>query len=66
MQSLTRRVLREAFPVVRSLKSAEAMNEVLVAGDFVATKPRLAAYDNAFPEWRDRIYWDRLEVQRIS
>jgi spermidine synthase len=66
MQSLTRKVLREEFPVVRSLKSAEAMNEVLVAGDFVATKPRLANYDNAFPEWRDRIYWDRLEVQRIS
>ncbi len=66
MQSLTRRILREEFPVVRSLKSAEAMNEVLVAGGCVATKRRLAAYDNAFPEWRDRIYWDRLEVKRIS
>ncbi len=41
MQSLTRRVLRGAFPVVRSLKSAEAMNEVLVAGDFVAPRRRL-------------------------
>lgn len=66
MQSLTRRVLREEFPVVRTLKSAEAMNEVLVAGDFVATKRRLDGYSDAFPEWRDRIYWDRLEVRRIS
>lgn len=66
MQSLTRRVLRDAFPVVRTLKSAEAMNEVLVAGDAVATKRRLASHADAFPTWRDRMYWDRLEVTRIS
>jgi spermidine synthase len=66
MQSLTRRVLRETFPVVRSIKSPEAMNEVLVAGKRVATKGRLTAYSNAFPEWRDRVYWDRLGVERIS
>lgn len=66
MQSLTRRVMGEAFPVVRTIKSAEAMNEVLVAGDFVATKQRLDGYGTSFPEWRDRICWERLEVQRIS
>lgn len=66
MQSLTRRVLRENFPVVRTLKSIEAMNEVLVAGDSVATKRRLEGYSDSFPEWRDRVYWDRLELQRIS
>jgi spermidine synthase len=66
MQSLTRRVLRDEFPVVRSLKSAEAQNEVLVAGDWVATGRRLAGYGGAFGEWRDRMYWDRLEVRRIS
>jgi spermidine synthase len=66
MQSLTRRVLREAFPVVRSLKSAEAMNEVLVAGDVVAPRGRLADYADAFTGWRDRMYWDRLEVRRIA
>jgi spermidine synthase len=66
MQSLTRRVLCAAFPVVRCLKSAEAMNEVLVAGDVVAPRRRLDAYADAFAAWRDRMYWDRLEVRRIS
>ena len=66
MQSLTRRVLCEAFPVVRTIKSAGAMNEVLVAGNFVATKPRLDQYADCFTEWRDQVYWDRLKVRRIS
>ena len=38
MQSLTRRMLRGAFPIVRTIRSAEAMNEVLVAGERVAAK----------------------------
>lgn len=66
MQSLTRRVLCGAFPVVRTIRSEEAMNEVLVAGDAVATKRRLAEYADAFPDWRDRMYWDRLKVARVS
>ena len=66
MQSLTRRVLRGAFPVVRCLKSAEAQNEVLVAGDRVASRGRLDGYAEAFSHWRDRMYWERLEVRRIS
>ncbi len=66
MQSLTRRVLRGAFPVVRSLNSAAAMNEVLVAGDFIATRRRLAAYGDAFTDWRDREYWQRIAVRGIS
>lgn len=65
MQSLTRRVLRDEFPVLRSIKSAAAMNEVLVAGAAVATARRLADYGGAFADWRDRMYWDRLEVRRI-
>jgi len=65
MQSLTRRVLGGAFPEVRSIKSAAAMNEVLVAGEAVATGRRLAGYGEAFADWRDRMYWDRLEVRRI-
>jgi spermidine synthase len=65
MQSLTRRILREAFPVVRSLKSAEAMNEVLVAGHHVATPVRLRGYTPAFDDWRDLMYWDRLELRKI-
>ena len=66
MQSLTRRVLREGFPVVRTITSPEAMNEVLVAGDLVATRRRLAGYGERFPHWRDRKYWERLEVRRVS
>jgi len=66
MQSLTRRLLRGAFPIVRTVKSAEAMNEVLVAGDFVATGRRLRGYVDSFSNWRDCDYWQRLEVTRIS
>ncbi len=66
MQSLTRRVLRENFPVVRTIQSAEAMNEVLVAGDFVATKSRLQAHEDAFADGLDVSYWNRLKLRRIS
>lgn len=66
MQSLTRRILTEHFPVVRAIKSAEAMNEVLVAGDAVAAAKRLRPYLGDFNDWRDVDYWDRLEVRRIA
>ena len=66
MQSLARRVLTTHFPVVRAIKSAEAMNEVLVAGDQVATGKRLSPWREAFKDWRDCDYWDRLEVRRIG
>ena len=66
MQSLTRRILREHFPVVRTIQSSDAMNEVLVAGQSVATGRRLESYSDAFPEWRDRMFWGRLAVKRIS
>jgi spermidine synthase len=65
MQSLTRRILTENFPVVRAIKSAEAMNEVLVAGDCVASVRRLHPYQDAFKDWRDCDYWDRLEVRLL-
>lgn len=66
MQSLTRRILTENFPVVRAIKSAEAMNEVLVAGDCVAAGRRLHQYRDVFKDWRDCEYWDRLEVRRLA
>jgi spermidine synthase len=66
MQSHTRKLLRGLFPVVRTVRSAEAMNEVLVAGDAVATKRRLTEYADAFADWRDRMYWERLKVARIA
>ncbi len=65
MQSLTRRILTENFPLVRAIKSAEAMNEVLVAGDSVASGRRLHPYRDAFKDWRDCDYWDRLDVRRL-
>jgi hypothetical protein len=66
MQSLTRKILRDAFHRVRSLTTPAGMNEVLVAGEAVATRPQLDAYQEVFRDWRDRMYWDRVEVRRIS
>jgi spermidine synthase len=66
MQSLTRKILGGAFPVVRSLKTPEGMNEVLVAGDAVATRQRLDPYNEVFQNWRDRMCWDRIEIRRIA
>jgi hypothetical protein len=65
MQSLTRRILRQNFPVVRSITSPEAMNEVLVAGKSVATRLQLLPYQGGFNDWRDCQYWERLRVRSI-
>jgi len=66
MQSQTRQILRETFPVVRSLTTSESMNEVLVAGAEVATRSRLAPFDAAFDDWRDRMFWERIDVRKLS
>ena len=66
MQSLTRKILRESFPCVRSLTTAAGMNEVLVAGDAVATGRQLDSYGTTFEDWHDRMYWNRVKVCRIS
>lgn len=66
MQSHTRKILREAFPVVRSLKTSESMNEILAAGAQVATRSRLEPYDAAFTDWRDRMFWERIDVRKLS
>jgi spermidine synthase len=65
MQSLTRKILRESFPHVRSLKTIEGMNEVLVAGDAVALKKQLDTYAASFTRGRDPQYWDRITVRKI-
>ena len=65
MQSLTRKILGDAFPVVRSLRTPEGMNEVLVAGESVATRRQLDSYEDSFQDWRDRMYWGRIDVRRI-
>lgn len=66
MQSHTRRLLCDAFPQVRSLTTEEGMNEVLAAGDKVATGRLLGGHTLAFHDWRDRMYWGRVKVRRIS
>lgn len=66
MQSHTRKALRQEFDAVRSVRSPMAMNEVLVAGDRVATGKVLAGYRDAFDDWRDLQFWDCLEVRRVS
>ena len=65
MQSHTRRILRGNFPFVRSIKTPEAMNEVLVAGESVATRLRLLPYQGSFDDWQDHEYWTRLTVHPI-
>jgi spermidine synthase len=65
MQSLTRRVLRKAFPDVKSLTTPDGMNEVLVAGQQVEGIKRLRTYDEAFPDRKDQEYWRRLAVRRL-
>lgn len=66
MQSLTRKILRDSFPTVRTLTTLQSMNEVLVAGDAVATERKLEKYEDLFQDWRDRMFWDRIKVRRIS
>jgi spermidine synthase len=65
MQSLTRKILCESFPTVRSLRTPAGMNEVLVAGETVATLRQLTPYQEQFQYWRDRMYWDRIALRRI-
>lgn len=65
MQSLTRRVLKAAFPVVKSLTTPAGMNEVLVAGDQVEGMRRLAAHESGFPDVLDRRYWRRLALRKL-
>ncbi len=66
MQSLTRQILCDSFPQVRSLTTPDGMNEVLVAADSVATGRQLTSYVSAFANWRDRQYWNRINNRKIS
>jgi len=65
-QSAARQLLRETFAEVRAVTSPEAMNEVLVAGECVATVRRLRKWDAAFPEPRDRANWRKIAVRWIG
>jgi hypothetical protein len=65
MQSKTRRMLEQSFPAVRSLRTPGTCNEVLMAGDAVATRRQLRAFRPAFGQWRDADYWDLITVRTL-
>jgi spermidine synthase len=66
MQSLTRKVLRGEFGALRSLTTPESMNEVLVAGAKIAPLSRLDDYSAGFQNWRDKMYWNRIQLRRVQ
>lgn len=66
VQSAARSILRESFPMVRSLRTQEAQNEVLVAGAEVDAGRALRVYESSFGHSGDRALWKRIRVRRIS
>jgi len=65
MQSHSRRVLLESFPVVRSVTTPQSLNETLVAGDDVLSGRALREWEDRFPQRRDRALWDILRVKKL-
>ncbi|MGC4014260.1 MAG: fused MFS/spermidine synthase [Luteolibacter sp.] len=65
MQSHSRRVLLESFPVVRSVTTPQSLNETLVAGDDVLSGRALREWEAEFPQRRDRALWDILRVRKL-
>jgi len=65
MQSSVRQTLKSEFPMVRVVRSPMAMNEVLVAGQQVASRGRLRDFALAFPHRGDRAHWRAMTVGRI-
>lgn len=65
-QSATRRLVCARFPSVRSLRTEESMNEILVAGENVATGSVLQKHLSAFDDWRDRMFCKRIKVRKLK
>lgn len=65
-QTATRKRLTTLFPTVRSLTTPDSLNEVLAAGETVATPSRLSDFTNQFTDWRDRMYWKRIKVRKLK
>lgn len=66
VQSAARSMLLGAFPVVRSLRTREAQNEVLVAGAEVDAGRVLTGYEPSFGHPGDRALWKRIRVRKIG
>lgn len=65
-QTATRKCLAALFPTVRSLTTPDSLNEVLAAGETVATTSRLTGFTDQFTDWRDRMYWKRIKIRKLS
>ncbi len=65
MQVHTRKILHHGFPTIRSLRTPGSLNEVLMAGEKVATRARLDAFSGDFTDWRDRDFWDLIDVRKL-
>lgn len=65
-QTATRKRLTSLFPTVRSLTTPDSLNEVLAAGETVATTSRLTDFTDHFTDWRDRMYWKRIKIRKLS
>lgn len=64
-QIATRAALAEHFPKIRSLRTEGSMNEVLVAGQDVASGSQIAKYESAFAYPRDRKFWSKITLRKI-
>lgn len=65
VQSAARRMLRQKFPVVRSLTSKGAQNEVLVAGHSVLAGSELGYFEHGFTHRGDRQLWRGIRVRKL-
>ena len=65
-QSATRKNLAARFPCIRALTTEESLNEILVAGDAVASGSRLETHTASFTDWRDRMFWRRIKVRKLK
>ncbi len=65
-QIATRIHLGTYFPVIRSLQTEDSMNEILVAGEDVASRSRLNGYASSFADARDRKFWSKIKLRKLK
>jgi len=65
VQSHARRVLKDAFPVVRSITTPASLNETLVAGETVRPGSTLHAWTSHWLQPSDRKFWEKLRVRKL-
>jgi spermidine synthase len=65
-QIATRANLGKYFPCIRSLRTEDSLNEILVAGQNVASGSQLTSYSAAFSDWRDRNFWNQIKLRKLK